>query len=245
MIIPDNFNEFLFWFKEVTERSWAREDAQTDPHYQAKWIGMTVEQIKDVEESYDIKFPPDHSAFLNILHTIHTRQKDNENPFFFNWLEDEAIVRMKLSFPCETIAKDSIWLNDWGVKPHSIEAIRDRFNEWYKKAPQLIPVFGHRYLVSQPYKAGNPVLSVMGSDTIIYGWNLKEYLICEFAAYMPDTMFIKRRDKEDGFEYSGYIDEIQDLFDTSWAHSSYANIPYWGELLQYNEGSWRYQPGKE
>jgi hypothetical protein len=46
----------------------------------------------------------------------------------------------------------------------------------------LIPIYGHRYLVGEPCCAGNPVLSVHQSDIIVYGRDLREYLLREFAA---------------------------------------------------------------
>ena len=42
--------------------------------------------------------------------------------------------------------------------------------------PQLVPVFGHRYLVGPADRASNPVLSIYGADVIVYGRDLEDYL---------------------------------------------------------------------
>ncbi|MFZ5439189.1 MAG: hypothetical protein ACOZQL_04230 [Myxococcota bacterium] len=48
-------------------------------------------------------------------------------------------------------------------------------------APKLVPVFGHRFLVTEPLRAGNPVLSVYQSDIIVYGNSLADDLAHEFG----------------------------------------------------------------
>jgi hypothetical protein len=49
-----------------------------------------------------------------------------------------------------------------------------------QEAPQLIPLYGHRFLPETPGEAGNPVFSMHGFDTIYYGANLTEYFRNEF-----------------------------------------------------------------
>ena len=47
-------------------------------------------------------------------------------------------------------------------------------------APKLVPIIGHRYLLAEPCKAGNPILSIYQSDIIIYGVTLHNYFLTEF-----------------------------------------------------------------
>src|SRR5207253_1790467 len=49
------------------------------------------------------------------------------------------------------------------------------------KAPKLIPLIAHRYIPADPHLAGNPVFSVMQSDTIYYGFDLTDYFAHEFG----------------------------------------------------------------
>jgi hypothetical protein len=43
-------------------------------------------------------------------------------------------------------------------------------------SPQLIPIFGHRYVVADDSQW---VLSIVGSDAIVYGEDLRDYLLIE------------------------------------------------------------------
>lgn len=176
MLVPENFTDFLYWFKETTETSWTKQELQSDENtipLNAKWIGINESEIDDTEKKYQLKFPPDYREFLRILHTVNFKPK--EGHLFFNWLEDEQIIIDNLNWPFFSISRDRIWLKSWGTISVNQNAIANRFYKWYNEAPKLIPVFSHQYIVSEPCKSGNPILSIYGSDTIIYGWNLKHY----------------------------------------------------------------------
>jgi len=154
MIIPDNFTDFLFWFKEVTEASWTKKEMHEEDSFifpNAKWLGMDESLIDDVENKFQLKFPPDHREFLKILHTTNFPPSQNGH-FFFNWLKDEKIILEKLNWPYYSISQDKNFLKYWKDVSDSQEIIDNRFNKWYQSAPKLIPVFGHRYLVSEPFK---------------------------------------------------------------------------------------------
>ncbi|MFD7667426.1 hypothetical protein [Streptomyces sp. NPDC059788] len=47
--------------------------------------------------------------------------------------------------------------------------------------PQLVPVYGHRYLPGTAGESGHPVLSVHQADIIIYGNDLADYVRHEFT----------------------------------------------------------------
>lgn len=54
-------------------------------------------------------------------------------------------------------------------------------------APQLIPIYGHRYLVTAPAEGPRAVLSVYQAvDSVIYGNDLADYLSNEFGVPRPD-----------------------------------------------------------
>jgi hypothetical protein len=76
-------------------------------------------------------------------------------------------------------------------------------------APRLIPVFGHRYLLAEPCQTGNPVLSIYQTDVVVYGADLRCYLLAEFAGLL-------------GIDH----DTVQrDRYETIVEH---AGIPFWG-----------------
>jgi hypothetical protein len=56
--------------------------------------------------------------------------------------------------------------------------------ELVSQAPKLLPINGHRYLLVDPCRAGNPVLSVYQSDIIVYGGDLRDYFFLEYGYYL-------------------------------------------------------------
>jgi hypothetical protein len=81
-------------------------------------------------------------------------------------------------------------------------------------APGLIPVFGHRYLLARPCVVGNPVLSVYQSDIIVYGEDLRGYLLIEFG----DLLGL---DRERLAQERTAIERMEGC----------EAIPFWGELI--------------
>jgi hypothetical protein len=65
--------------------------------------------------------------------------------------------------------------------PSSARAREQVLREVVSRAPKLIPLIGHRYLPEQPHESGNPVFSIVYTDMIYYGANLKDYFEREFT----------------------------------------------------------------
>lgn len=78
------------------------------------------------------------------------------------------------------IEHNTFWDPEWGSKPNSKEEAKAIAKKAIEQAPNLIPVFSHRYLPSEPYERGNPVLSVYQTDIVVYGVDLPTYLANEF-----------------------------------------------------------------
>ena len=188
-IIPTDLTDFLYWFKEQTEAAWAqtpRGDSEDNWFGSAKWIGMKEADIEGIEQKYEIKFTPEHREFLKVLHAVDRKEireySDSweedaevitkEVPFFYNWYEDEEEIRSRLAWPYETILSDvlgtnSVWLKSWGPKPASEEEKRRIFTEWYNKAPALIPLVSHRFLVSDTQVGVRYYCLWMGYKTLL------------------------------------------------------------------------------
>jgi len=45
----------------------------------------------------------------------------------------------------------------------------------------LLPFYSHRYVVCGSDRASSPVLSIVGTDAIVYGEDLRQYLVAEFS----------------------------------------------------------------
>jgi len=104
-----------------------------------------------------------------------------------------------------------------GTEARTLEAQKQRVRELVEAAPKLIPVFGHRYLLAEPCVAGNPLFSVYQSDIIIYGPDLRGYLLREFAAPL-------------GLDRSAVERETRAAIRRRYA--ALTAVPFWGELLE-------------
>lgn len=201
LYIPENLTDFLYWIKEQTEGFWRqnpRTEASTGCYQEwpasIHWVGMSETEIYRVEATYGIRFTPDHREFLRILHaldqpytyveeaTAEYAECRTQEILFYNWLTEETEIRRRLANPYEDLHKG--WLPVWGPKPATEVEQALGFARQFSKAPALLPLMSHRYLVSEPLQPGNPVLSMRGSDIIVYGWNLRSYLLHELGDYL-------------------------------------------------------------
>jgi hypothetical protein len=144
-----------------------------------------------------------------------------EGASFYDWIHGEESIRDALERVVDGLAFDveenNLWPESWGTKPDAAEEREQRVRELVAAAPKLIPVFGHRFLLAEPCEAGNPVFSIMQSDIIIYGADLRDYFLIEFAdellALSPNDEAVKAAEAR-----------ISDIL-------RYESIPFWGELL--------------
>jgi hypothetical protein len=145
-------------------------------------IGLTDNEILQVENKFDILLPPDLKLFLK------TELPISEN--FVNWrlglkLKDEADkIFDRLNWPLEGMLFDlqsnEFWIKSWGCKPNNYKEKERIAKEKYSTFPKLIPIYSHRYIPSRPNEEGNPVFSVHQMDIIYYGYDLATYFANEF-----------------------------------------------------------------
>lgn len=250
--IPENFTEFLYWIKRETETLWSK---NPDLHHfekwlhGAEWIGMSDTQIDQAEEKYSIKFTHEHKEFLKVLHAVDRKEKHedtddngeiivNEYPFFYNWLEDNEEIIYRLQYPFEgilyNVKNHAMWLKSWGERPDKEAELTEKLTDIYRQSPRLLPLHSHRFLVSDPSLLYNPVLSIWGADTIIYGWTLKTYLINELKYYLDIWKTVY--DEEDRQYYSDLKDEARKIHDKDYQYDPSKKIPFWQEIiLDYNQ----------
>lgn len=137
---------------------------------------LSEEETLIIEKRYEIKFPSDLRDFLQTGMPIGNR--------FLNWrTEDHELLLDRLNRPREGILFDvehGYWHDKWGNKPNDLNEAKEIINKIIDDAPKLIPIYSHRYIPSEQNEIGNPVYSVYQTDIIVYGLNLKSYLIKEF-----------------------------------------------------------------
>jgi hypothetical protein len=234
--IPQHFDEtFLRWFQIQAVEAWQRyrtisfeefvasQGGRNDWKQGTRWFsGLSEQEIATIEQDYQVRFPPDYRLFLQMLHPVDLPPYDGKIwiPRFPNWKDPEAIqaaYEWLVHGLVFDVQQTDMWLQSWGTKPDTTQAQEIRVRELVQAAPRLLPVIGHRYLLAEPCEAGNPVLSIHQSDIIVYGIDLHDYFLHEFT-------------------WLGFPQPVDYGRITEEQHEAYLTIPFWGELLSYNEG---------
>jgi hypothetical protein len=95
------------------------------------------------------------------------------------------------------------WHRSFGQRPSDPESAITEALAVVERAPALFPIYGHRYLVSEPTDGPRAVLSVWQAfDSIVYGNDLADYLTREFRIERP-----------------------------TWAATEHPHVPIWEDLL--------------
>lgn len=253
---PKELTEFLYWVKTTTEAAWTK-IAVDDPMYGARWMALSDIEIDGLELEYRIKFGNEHRAFLRILHTMDKNyhdpdaesdeevavKKQDQPSFFYNWITDASWIERRLNWPYNTIlsdvlsTKNSVWLKSWGERPASDEEKMQVFAVWYNKAPRLLPVTAHTFLMADAAAGLKPVLSVYGTDTIVAAWSLRHYLMRTFARELELQELVL--DEEDGQYYAQMVEGVPELDSLETIRQEDADIPYWKEMINYWLPRWK------
>jgi hypothetical protein len=145
-----------------------------------------------------------------------------EEPSFHDWIHGGDSIHDALEQVINglvfDVEHDVLWPESWGTKPNTTEEREQRVGELVAAAPKLIPVYEHRFLMGEPCQAGNPVLSIHQSDIIVYGSDLRDYFLIEFA----DEILALTPDERDAV--TAAKSRISDI-------SRYESLPFWGGLL--------------
>jgi hypothetical protein len=183
--------------RETTEAAWQKlAEPSLDDFRQAGFIGalwrpgtrwtgpLDDETIMQVERRFGVHFPPQYRLFLQTLHSTTPWRRGADYgtgglavyraPGFYDWLHDEEYIHAAMIEVADTSA--------------FAEEI-DRANgggRWLEggPSPQLLPIFGHRYVVDDDAQW---VLSIVGSDAIVYGEDLRDYLLIELDDVIRQT----------------------------------------------------------
>lgn len=144
--------------------------------------GLDQMEFRAIEERLSIQFSPDHRALLSRVLPI--------GDGFPNWRNGTyADLRRRLDWPFDGVRWDveynGFWPRSWGRYPLMKTSRSRAVDRNLAAVPQLIPVFGHRFLPAGNAPSGVPVLSVMQTDVVVYGWNLLDYLRRELGLPRP------------------------------------------------------------
>jgi len=205
-VVPtEHGDRFLVWLRAATESVWSDTDDWSLEDFRAagligarwqrgtRWTGgLTHDEIDTIERHFELQFPPDHRLFLQILHSTTPWQRGAhygngrdlgifERPGFYDWRYEEAEIRRARDKALDGVVsaldiEDGYWSPRWGARPVGADERRAAIERLVSAAPTLIPIFGHRFVVPTDPPA---VLSMVGTDIIVYGANLRDYLLAE------------------------------------------------------------------
>jgi hypothetical protein len=166
---------------------------------------------------------PRHGELARATYDANNDMVLREGVSFYNWSTDVEALRGRFEWLVEGLEYDvrhnNLWQPNWGPKPKKLKQQKARVREVVEQAPKLIPVYSHRYLLGEPCAAGNPVLSVYQSDIIVYGADLRDYLLVEFAGELGMTF---KQEEKLSRSVERRIAKSYDRFRA---------IPFWGDLL--------------
>lgn len=269
-IFPKNLADFLYWIKEKTEEYWRKmspdlpghnakwlplTEQQIDQLEQLHSVKFGVEHraFLRILHTTDKNFEAEEFS-----HADDNIEEDDEEKttqelnlpaytpsLFYNWLTEKDWIEYRLSWIREMFVGDILsvnksWLKSWGARPENDDEKISIFNDWYDKAPRLLPITAHTFLMSGENSALSPVFSVMGFDTVVLAWNLRHFLIREFADELGLVEIYKDEGHPEG--YKDFVKGIPELDSLQKIRLADTAIPYWKEVLTYyhtHENSWQ------
>ena len=172
--------EFIADFQRKTEQLWSRATICSDIYgfqFQrgTRWIwGLPEAQIAAYESAVDAKFPDDFRKMLGAINgtdmaTLNVyggQSAPRESVGVYSYPRDLQHVRQRISDLAED--RDGI----------TTELAKQGFT--LHPDARLVPIFSHRYVVCDSDTASCLVLSIVGTDAIVYGKTLRTYLEKEF-----------------------------------------------------------------
>ncbi len=235
---------WVTWRETTLEQYRARNGSGLDWQRGTRWLGgLSDDEIARVEQRWHVRFPPDYRLFLQRLYAVDKPMRgarfegyaalpphENspllpvESPAFPCWLLDDpldiAYIKGRLDWLYQGFEFDlehnALWPASWRTKPPTLTARKARMGKLLAAAPAMIPVHAHRYLLGDPCQAGNPVLSIYQSDIIVYGADLRSYLLKEFADLLGIDQSAAHALAEPDAE----------------AYARVCAIPFWGEIIE-------------
>jgi len=138
--------------------------------------GLADTEFGELEERLGFSFAPAHRAFLTTVLPV----GDGWVDWRHSSLDD---LRTRLDAPIQGLlvhVPDSFWPHSWGDRPARPAWAKHRARERLNRAPRLVPLYGHRYLVADSRPQSSPVFSVHETDVIYFGRDLLEYVSFEF-----------------------------------------------------------------
>ena len=173
--------DFLSELKRATESKWR--NADIDHHLSAfqfqrgtKWNpGLSAEAIAEYENALQARFPDDFRAFLAAMNGTDmptfnvygsSGEPHRQSVGVYSYPRDLELVKHRI----EAVAQD---------RAEIIAELADQGFDLPQEA-KLVPIYIHRFIVCESNLERSVILSIHGTDAIVYSRSLQEYLTAEF-----------------------------------------------------------------
>ena len=170
---------FLDEFKQTTEILWRYMPISGFSSWRgAQWLpGLDPSQIAQYESELGARFPDDFRRMLGRLNgTAYPPQN-----FHKEFVGVDRPPRNVYSYPRDMArVREAIGWLDWDNSRTEVQLVLEEDGYRLEDQAVLVPVNGHRYIVCGMDPATSTVLSIMGTDAIVFAENLREYLEREF-----------------------------------------------------------------
>lgn len=154
--------------------------------------GLTRGELAAIEQGYGFTFCGIHRRLLARVLPVDDRGHASGWPDWRSAAPED--LQRRLAWPIDSVLFDVVhadfWLHAWGPRPGNGVDAQHVAREWLSRLPPMVPIYGHRYLPSQPCVDDPPVLSIYQTDVIVYGDNLLDYLTREFRVGEPSPQAI-------------------------------------------------------
>ena len=199
--------EFLETVRKTGNEYWARHKPESLEDFRARGVGGSTwdentrwmarfadRDIDALERQHGVDFPADYRAFLAILGGTDrpalrygfegaALKYQGKRYVFPDWLDDAVLTKpfnSVLEDLLFDVEKNNIWLDSWGARPDTPDDRRRIVAGLMDRAPKVIPVHGHRFMVAGAEQSPAPVLSGVQSDFILYASSIEDVLIRDF-----------------------------------------------------------------
>jgi hypothetical protein len=179
--MPALTREFLLEFKRITEERWRAKELVPNIYggqfvKGTKWDpGLSDGEIAEYQNQVGVQFPADFKFFLSLMNgtdlpTLNiygsSGIRPREGMGVYSYPRDMEEIRWRINRA--KADRDGI----------AQELAEQGFD--LPVTAGLIPIYAHRYVVSTCDPSSSVVLSIEGTDAIVYGNSLREYLEVEF-----------------------------------------------------------------
>lgn len=178
MLGPMNWEHF----KSRTEERWINELIEPNAFgFQitagTRWnAGMSEAEIRSFEQQMGFSLPTDYRSMLRHINgfdreciDVHGSEEGSQPSY----------ARQCYKYP-DDLPRVQGWLDQISEFRSFVDGALESEGFEAHEIVGFVPVYGHRALVVFNDRALSPVISIVGSDVIIYGADLRKYVLHEF-----------------------------------------------------------------